>query len=72
MVASGDQDKGTLFDAGEALRTREGGMCAAHVPYLKKVEGDVDNELFFSAKAIWKFESVTRSTATAVKVIQYI
>jgi hypothetical protein len=39
----------------------------AHIPYLKNVSGEVSNPANFSAKAVWRFESLDRTSSSPVK-----
>jgi hypothetical protein len=74
VSASGDANKGEVLDArvpSKQLRARPlpGAVepVPGHIPYLKIVRGEVSNPANFSAKAVWCFENVDRTTASTVK-----
>jgi hypothetical protein len=81
LSASGDADKGEVLDARDPSKQRRTrplppasvtdgrivGPIPAHVPYLKSMTGDVSNPANFSAKAVWRFETLDRKVAATVK-----
>lgn len=78
ISASANADKGCFageYGLGEARRCstdqQESANSPAHVPFFKRIAGDVMNPLTLSAKGIWCFENVNRTVAATVKVFAH-